>query len=201
MGAGCTTAEHHRAGAIRRQRANDRNSINIDPIMATPPLADSWEQTSDHSVEQSRRMSNPSLPSPMKPCRSSQAASAQVPIIVNPELARCSKRSPSLAGASSVAYPAWGEEVSKKPPGLRQAKCLQRAPPARGAECRCELRALLAGRGSAAAAAAALQALPDFCPNRLRFLLALRGIAGAADLLPAWRSAFALQLAAGAPRC
>ena len=89
------------------------------------------------------------------------------------------------------------QETPRPPPG----KCLQRAPPARGAEHRCELRALLAGRGSAAAAAAALQALPDFCPNRLRFLLALRGIAGAADLLPASRSAFALKLAAGAPRC
>ena len=66
-----------------------------------------------------------------------------------------------------MAYPAWGEEESKKPPVAPPGKCLQRAPPARGAECRCEPRALLAGRGSAAAAAAALQALPDFCPNRL----------------------------------
>ena len=110
-----------RAGAIHRQQENDRNSINIEPIMETPPLADSCEQTPDHNVEQSRCMSNPSLQSPTEPCYSPQAASAQVPIIVNPELARCSKRSPSLAGASSVAYPAWGEEVSKKPPGLRQA--------------------------------------------------------------------------------
>ena len=78
------------------------------------------------------------------------------------ELARCSKRYPRLAGASSMAYPAWGEEESKKPPVAPPGKCLQRAPPARGAECRCELRALLSGRGSAAAAAGALQALPDF---------------------------------------
>jgi hypothetical protein len=64
----------------------------------------------------------------MKPCYSPQAASAQVPIIVNPELARCSKRCPRLAGASSVAYPAWGEEVSKKPPSLRQAYRRQAVP-------------------------------------------------------------------------
>ena len=90
---------------------------------------------------------------------------------------------------------------SRRNPPAFAGKCLQRAPPARGAECRCELRALLAGRGSAAAAAAALQALPDFCPNRLWFFLALRGIAGAADLPPASLSAFALKLAAGAPCC
>jgi hypothetical protein len=37
------------------------------------------------------------------------------------ELARCSQRYPCLAGTSSVAQPAWGEEGSKKPPSLRQA--------------------------------------------------------------------------------
>jgi hypothetical protein len=37
------------------------------------------------------------------------------------ELARCSQRYPCLAGTSSVAHPAWGEEGSKKPPSLRQA--------------------------------------------------------------------------------
>ena len=117
-----------RAGAIHRQQENDRNSINIEPITETPPLADSCEQTPDRNVEQSRCMSNPSLPSPTEPCYSSPAASAQVPIIVNPELARCSKRSPRLAGASSVAYPAWEEEESKKPPSIRQANRRQAVP-------------------------------------------------------------------------
>jgi hypothetical protein len=106
---------------MHRQQENDRYSINIEPIMETPPLAESCEQAPDHRVEQSRCASNPSLPSLTEPCYSLQAASVQVPIIVNPELARCSKRSPSLTGASSVAYPARGKEVSKKPPALRQA--------------------------------------------------------------------------------
>jgi hypothetical protein len=120
-GAGCTAASIRRAGAIFRKQTNDRNSLNIPLIAETPTLADSWEQAPYHSVEQSRRMSDPSLLSLMKPCYRPQAVSAQAPIILNPELTRCSKRCPRLAGASSVAYPAWGEEVSKKPPGLRQA--------------------------------------------------------------------------------
>ena len=70
-----------------------------------------------------------------------------------------------------MAYPAWGEEESKKPPVAPPGKCLQRAPPARGAECRCELRMLLAGRGSAAAAVAALQALTFAQELRIVLLL------------------------------
>jgi len=70
QGAGCAAASIRRAGAIHRKQENGRNSINIPPIMETPPLADSWEQTPDYDVEQNRRMSNPSLQSPMEPCYS-----------------------------------------------------------------------------------------------------------------------------------
>jgi hypothetical protein len=87
-----------------------------------------------------------------------QAASAQVPIIVNSELARCSKRCPRLAGASSVAYPAWGEEVSKKPPGLRQAM-----PPPSSTSLR--------GKSAGASCARCLQAMEVLLPLPLRCLL------------------------------
>ncbi len=64
----------------------------------------------------------------MTRCCSYQAASTQVPIVINLELARRSKRCPRLAGASSVAYPVWREEESKKPSSLRQAYRRQAAP-------------------------------------------------------------------------
>ena len=143
-----------RAGAIHRQQENDRNSINIEPIMETPPLADSCEQTPDHNVEQSRCMSNPSLQSP-------DGALLQPPSCFSPSPNhRQSRASPLLQALSQTCWCFFSglsglggrskQETPRPPPG----KCLQRAPPARGAECRCELRALLACRGSAAAAAA-----------------------------------------------
>jgi hypothetical protein len=95
-GADCTAAEPRRAARNPPTAANDRNSINIDLIPVTPPLADSWEQASDHSVEQSRRVSRLSLPTPMKTRYILQTASAQVPILINPELARCSSAVPAL---------------------------------------------------------------------------------------------------------
>jgi hypothetical protein len=48
----CTAASIRRAGAIHRKQANDQISINILPTTETPPLADSWEQTLEHSVQQ-----------------------------------------------------------------------------------------------------------------------------------------------------
>jgi hypothetical protein len=90
-------------------------------------------------------MDNPSQPNPNEALLQPQAAPSPSPNHRQSELARCSKRSPSLAGASSVAYPAWGEEGSKKPPGLRQA-IPRRAPIAheagrqvRAARAACEL--------------------------------------------------------------
>ncbi len=95
----------------------------------------------------------------MMRCCSYQAASTQVPIVINLELARRSKRCPRLAGASSVAYPVWREEESKKPSSLRQAMPSNELRRLAGLKCRCELRALLASKGGAVAAAAALLAL------------------------------------------
>ncbi len=146
QGAGCAAASIRRASAIRRKQANDQNSINIQPITETAILAGSWEQALEPSVQQCHRAGDQSQPSSITRCHSLQAASTQVPNAVNPELARCSKRCPRLAGASSVAYPAWGEEESKKPPGLRPAKASdelrQLAGLKAGTSCACCLRAM-----------------------------------------------------------
>jgi hypothetical protein len=161
QGAGCVVASIRRAGAIHRKQVNDRNSLNIQPIIETPPLAGSWEQALVHSVQQCHHTGDQRQPYSIMRCHSLQTASIQVPTVVNPELARCSKRCPRLAGASSVAYPAWGEEESKKPPGLRQAMPPTSSASSPGLRCRCELHTLLASHVCAAAAAAASLARPN----------------------------------------
>jgi hypothetical protein len=146
-------------------------------------------------------MRDPSSPFLMKPCYSPQAASAQVPIIVNPELARCSKRCPRLAGASSVAYPAWGEEVSKKPPGLRQANASnalhRRAGLNAGASCARCLRAAEVLLLPLLRCKPYLTSVPTDCGSFSPCEASLE----LPTCRPASLSAFALKLAAGAPRC
>ena len=100
-----------------------------------------------------------------------------------------------------MAYPAWEEEESKKPPSLRQVYCRQAAPALAG-----QIKG--ASRARMPLLENALRLLPqrcslrpDFCSNRLRVCLALWAIADAAALLLASPWAFALKLAAGALRC
>lgn len=114
-------AYSHRSGDARCNHVADNISPNTQRIRKPATSTCSSDARLQSYAERTHRFEDASLQSAQRhmhtPHHSIQAYHKAIQI----ELARCSKRYPRLAGASSMAYPAWGEEVSKKPPGLRQA--------------------------------------------------------------------------------
>ena len=111
----------HRSGNARCNHVAGNISPNTQRIRKPATSTCSSDAGLPCYAERTHRIEDASLQSAQRhmhtPHHSIQAYHKAIQI----ELARCSKRYPRLAGASSMAYPAWGEEVSKKPPSLRQA--------------------------------------------------------------------------------
>ena len=82
-----------------------------------------------------------------------------------------------------MAYPAWEEEESKKPPSLRQAYRRQAAPALAGQIKGASRARLLLPENALRSLPQRCSLCPDFCSNRLHGLLALLGVLVAAALL------------------